>query len=84
MLSRSDPSYGLASRVLAFPSSSICACGKVAVFDEWPSVHPQTETTVRIHDIRNTWPARNELQVPSSPGRESCREYTFLASLTAI
>jgi hypothetical protein len=42
---------------------------------------PRIETTVRIHKIHNTWLTRN---VPSSPGREYGREYTFLASLTAI
>ena len=57
---------------------------KVGVFDEWPSVHPRTETTVRIHNTRNTRPTQNELQVPSPPGRESVREYTSLASLTAM
>ena len=33
---------------------------------------------------RNTRPTQNELQVPSPPGRESVREYTSLASLTAM
>jgi hypothetical protein len=84
MLSASDPLQGLASRVLAFPSSSIYACGKWLCLTNGHPFIPGPGTAVRIHNIRNSWPTQNEFEVPSSPGRESGCEYTFLGSLTAI